>query len=105
MLEVPTLERVVLSTNRIGDVGAQHVVAALPKFQTLSMLDLSVNHIGNAGAAPLADLFANGFGEKGTPHPSLTELLLNDNDIGPTTKRHVRSKVMYKQGNNFKLYI
>lgn len=100
IIECPTLERFVLSGNRVSDAGTQHIANALPKCTKLSVLDLSFNLIGNAGAQALFDMFENG-----DPHPALEEMLLNDNDIGATAKRALRSVAQTKQGSDFKSYI
>jgi Ran GTPase-activating protein (RanGAP) involved in mRNA processing and transport len=57
---VPTLERLQLSSNDIGDVGAAHLASALPHLTNLVELMLDDNAISDKGLASLAQAFARG---------------------------------------------
>ncbi|MCP5092874.1 MAG: hypothetical protein GY949_18325, partial [Gammaproteobacteria bacterium] len=86
-----------LSSNRLGDAGAQHLAA----LTNLTSLDLRGNKLGDAGAQHLAaltnltslDLRNNKLGDAGAQHLAalinLTRLNLNDNDLGDAGAQHL----------------
>jgi Ran GTPase-activating protein (RanGAP) involved in mRNA processing and transport len=68
-----TLERIVLSWNDIGPVGASGLAKALTKNAKLTHVDLSSNRMGSEGAKDLADCLLYNL--------VLEELILNHNEI------------------------
>jgi Ran GTPase-activating protein (RanGAP) involved in mRNA processing and transport len=68
-----TLERIVLSWNDIGPVGANGLAKALTKNAKLTHVDLSSNRMGSEGAKELADCLLYNL--------VLEELILNHNEI------------------------
>ncbi|CAJ1407196.1 unnamed protein product [Effrenium voratum] len=94
-----SLAQITLRANRVGDIGARHIAMRLPQCLSVEELDLSFNRIGNAGAEEFLHMFQNG------PHPSMKELLLNNNLVGSSLKLQLASVAQECQGSDFTLRV
>jgi hypothetical protein len=74
LLANQNLKSLVLRNNKIGDAGALELAVALRQNNTLNLLDLTSNDIGSDGATALADALA--------ANDALKDLDLHDNSIG-----------------------
>ncbi|CAF3407049.1 unnamed protein product [Rotaria socialis] len=84
-----TLTLLGLDTNQIGDSGAQYLGEALKTNKSLTLLQLQTNQIGDSGAQYLADALK--------VNKTLNILYLRENQIGDTGAQHLGNALKTNQ--------